>query len=151
VFPPFGHETESIDMRASMQNPRRSFEVLRWMSVAALVALPFAFMTKERMSAFQIIAAVVFAVLWLAMILLTWRLRSNRLLALQFSAFLLAPGFLGIFRSSSVGPGVSPVTFQWLAIVIVLAGLPLLVARNYFLKLADLSHFPAPFGAEDRQ
>lgn len=130
----------------SIQKFRRMFEVLRWMSVLAVVVLPFTF-SHGALSVGRIIAALAFGLCWLGLNVVVWRKRSDLLLLCQSILFVVVGnGFL----SNPEVRGSTSLQVQWMCLVVIAAGVPLLIAKSWFIKAARLDSLPVPFTEADR-
>jgi hypothetical protein len=110
------------------------------MAVFALVAWPFTAWSGV-LDVSRLMIAVVFGVVWLALALLTWRLRSPLLYLLHSVLLILGSKEFGI-RLSAL-----PISeyLQWFLTVIIVAGMPLFLMPSRFLRLAKIDTFPPPF------
>ena len=129
----------------SIENPRRSFEILRWMGLFATLGLPFTF-GNGCLPPIRILYAVGLGLAWLTLNLMAWRRRSVVLVMLQFVIFIMGNAAL---VGGEVKAGTS-MHLQWVGLVIASAGLPVLLARPLFMRLGLLNSYPPPFSAADR-
>jgi predicted ferric reductase len=127
------------------ENPRRSFEAFRWMSLIAVAAFPFT-LSHGWISIGQLTGAFLVGLLWSSLTFIAWRIRSQLLLILSYIALIFAPKWFGLWSASSP----TAHALQWLSIVVMVIGLPLLFARSFFMRLARLDSFPAPYSHADR-
>lgn len=131
-------------MSRLLENPRRTFEALKWLAVLALVALPLT-LSHGWLKPHLLIGAALFGAIWIGLTLFAWRVRSQTLLFLLYGAFFIGPRLFGLsLRETGVDP-----LLQWLCLAICTAGLPLLWGRLFWMRIARLEVFPAPFSHED--
>ncbi len=116
-----------------LERARFTFGMLRWLAVAALVALPFTF-GDGFISARQLLESLLLGGALFASLILSWRTRKRRWLALLFAVWLLGPRLLG----GSETEANSPHDYQSLCYSLILAGGPLWFFRRKWLRFARL-------------
>ena len=127
-------EPQMTQVEQFISHSRGSFAFLRWAPVAAIAVLPFTFRHGAVPLTF-LASALPIAALWLASMLLMWRTRREPWGALGFIALIFGARVVGLHDST-----VSLSQFvQWLCIVVIIAGAPLLLLRSYFLRIARLA------------
>ena len=113
---------------------RVSFAILRWLTVVALIALPF--MYSQGAAAPTLIAsALPIPFGWLASLVMAWRSRNQLWFGLGFLIVMFVPRFFGL-RDPALPV---PHSFQLLCFLIIFAGAPLLLFRKSILHLSRLN------------
>jgi hypothetical protein len=127
-----------------ISHSRMSFAMLRWAPLVAAAALPFTFGSGHA-PILLLVTAIPIAALWLAFLLLAWRTRNQLWLILSFPVLMGCPRLVGLHNPDL------PLShaIQWLCIVIVVAGAPLLLFRSRLLQLTRLDVSPLPNGKTD--
>lgn len=116
-----------------ISHSRRSFALLRWAPLVAALALPFTFSQGPIPRIFAV-GAIPIAAVWLSSLLLAWRTGRHVWFGFGFIALLLGSRVVGV--NSPEVP--LPQFIQWLCLVVILAGAPLLFFRTRLLLFAHL-------------
>ena len=124
----FGMNTEQF-----VAHSRFSFALLRWLAITASISLPFTF-GRGAISLAHFFGACLIAVVWLFSLLLAWRSRNEVWFGLGFVVLIFGSRFTGIHNADVP----MPQYVQWLCIVVILAGFPLLLFRRHLLRLSRL-------------
>ena len=123
-----------MDRIETITHSRGSFALLRGAPVVAAAVLPFTF-ARGPAPLSLLLAAVPIAALWLGCLLMGWRTQKYRWFLLAWMSVMLGSRVAGydhrrIFITQAV---------QWLCLVLILAGAPLLLWRDRLLKFARLN------------
>lgn len=122
---------ETIELTAYSKG---SFSLLRGVALIAAVALPVVFLAAPPAPWWVLLSAPAYAAGWLAAMMLSWRHRSYLWAWAGTVILMVLPRFLG-----PIGDDVGlPWFFQWLCLLLFLAGLPLLLFRRRMLRWARL-------------
>src|SRR5690606_8019625 len=113
---------------------RQHFAIFRWAAVVAAAALPLTF-AHGVVPAPVFVSSVISAVLLFVSLMLQWRTRRDAWSWLG----VVGVGICSAVLSDARYPG-WPFTFffQWLCLVLIFAGSPLVFVRRYMLHLARL-------------
>ncbi len=112
---------------------RGSFELLRWAPRVAAVALPFTF-THGPISLALAVGAIPIAAMWLLTCLLAWRTGYQIWTGVGFMVVMVGSHVVGIHDSEvPLSQGL-----QWMCLLLILTGLPLLCFRKRVLHFCRL-------------
>jgi hypothetical protein len=117
---------------------RFSFALLRWASLLALAALPFTF-SQGALQTGALVGAFFVAAGWLGSLLVYWRTQHPFWGAAGFMVMIFGSRWSGVHRAEvSMSE-----FFQWICLVVLFAGAPLLLFRQRLLRWAGLDESAA--------